>query len=52
MTGVVVVPFLQYIENCAALLPAHVGLDIDTDQIMEVACVVTDDQLNVVAEVV
>jgi len=27
------------------------GLDIDTCHLLEVACLITDDQLNIVAEV-
>lgn len=29
----------------------HTGLDVDTDHILEMACIITDGDMNIVAEV-
>ena len=42
----------MYMHNTCSMYTYNLpGLDVNRDHIMEIACVITDKQLNVVAEV-
>lgn len=42
---------LQCLNDCSIFDIFPVGLDIETCQIIEMACLITDENLNIVAEV-
>lgn len=42
---------IQKLKHCFCHLFQMTGLDIEKDQIIEMACIITDSDLNVLAEV-
>ena len=45
------VKFMQRYEIHCFYCPLYAGLDVDKDHILEMACLITDGDMNIVAEV-
>ena len=45
------VKFMQHYEIHCFYCPLYAGLDVDKDHILEMACLITDGDMNIVAEV-